>query len=149
GAGTTLTLDLGRFTETSAAFAVAPVEGQFSFQPYSAPGDDFGALPSQNIGAGDAAGTGDITFAPISHGTATLRVETGAPSNLIHGFALGDQIQLVGVSATGGYESDANGVLTIPVGSTSSVTLNFADLAPQSLFDLSPMSGGGVDLTLR
>jgi autotransporter-associated beta strand protein len=153
-AGQTLTLDLSALTQTSNGFSAAPIEGALAFNPFTAltsggpSGDYLGALPSENLGGDAAAGSGGVTFAPVSGGAAIVRIEAGGAAIPIHGFTYGDQIQLPDVNVTGRYQTDASGVLTVPTGS-GAVTLDFAsDLPPGSLFNLAAMSGGGVALTL-
>lgn len=106
-----------------------------------------GPLPSTNIGGGDAAGTGTITFAPTA--AAVLHVASGSLDNAIAGFSDNDRIELGRITASGLIASGTDGTLTVPVQGGGTTTLRFSDLHGGSVFNLAPINGGGTTITLR
>jgi len=149
---TTVQLDSARAPTTSAVSVAVGAETRsvsFDFSTYfsdTAVPLSLGPLPSTNIGGGDAAGTGTITFAPTAAGV--LHLASGTLSNAIVGFNGDDRIELGRVTASGLVASGADGTLTVaaPSGAT---TLRFGNLHGGSVFSLAPVSGGGTAITLR
>ena len=146
-----LDLDIAGLTQLAAASSLTPLEAVLDYHPSDANPIVYGPLPSDNLANGEAAGTGRIQFDPVTNGVGeTLIVDSGAPANLIEGFAIGDVIELADASATTlALISNASGQLIVPTANGGSLVLNFAGLAPFSPFAMTPLSGGGAAIRLE
>jgi len=97
------------------------------------------------LGAGAADQT--IGFAPITSTGATLILDSPGDSfGIIRGFAVGDTIDLEGVTATS--DKYAKGILTVLNGTDTVATLRFGSTFAGNHFVLTSDNAGGTDITL-